>query len=238
MSMHLYAWTRGVTRTCGFVLTWVRKAPIVSRMSKTLPPGQTRILSFFADAEDEGRQPSRAEVAEAMGYAFPSAVSKHVDALVRKELLAADRDKKRNVRLTESGWSAIGRVSARRGVPVIGAIAAGVPILASEQHSGYLDDVQPAPGRIALQVRGDSMVDAGILDGDFAIIQADTKVGEGHIGAVVVDGEATLKRIRYGTGRIELHPANRRYQPLVVAEGDGRSVQVVGPLAFIYRKVR
>ncbi|MBA3684255.1 MAG: repressor LexA [Planctomycetes bacterium] len=207
-------------------------------MSKALPPGQTRILAFFADAEDEGRQPSRAEVAEAMGYAFPSAVSKHVDALVRKGMLAADRDKKRNVRLTESGWAAIERAPSRRGVPVIGAIAAGVPILAAEQHAGYLDDVQPAPGRVALKVRGDSMVDAGILDGDYAVIQADGKISEGHIGAVVVDGEATLKRIRYGTGRIELHPENRRYQPLVVVNGDGRAVQVVGPLSFIYRRVR
>jgi repressor LexA len=206
-------------------------------MSKPLPPGQTKILTFFADAEDDGRQPSRAEVAVAMGYAFPSAVSKHVDALVRKGLLAADRDKKRNVRLTETGWAAIGRTPARQGVPVIGAIAAGVPILAVEQHSGYLDDVQPAPGRMALKVRGDSMIDDGILDGDYAIIQADAKVDDGRIGAVVVDGEATLKRVRYHADAIELIAANPRYQPRMVPR-EGHQVQIVGPLAFIYRKVR
>ena len=206
-------------------------------MSSTLPPGQTKILVFFADAEDQGRQPSRAEVAEAMGYAFPSAVSKHVDALVRKGLLDADRDKKRNVRLTESGWAAIGRVPTRQGVPVIGAIAAGVPILATEQHAGYLADVQPTPGRIALQVRGDSMIVDGILDGDYAIIQADARVAEGRIGAVVVDGEATLKRVRYHEHAIELVPANPRYQPRFLPRDQGHEVQIVGPLAFIYRKV-
>ena len=206
-------------------------------MSKPLPPGQTKILTFFADAEDEGRQPSRAEVADAMGYAFPSAVSKHVDALVRKGLLAADRDKKRNVRLTDKGWAAIVRTPARQGVPVIGAIAAGVPITAIEQHAGYLDDVQPAPGRIALKVRGDSMIDDGILDGDYAIIQTDADVNDGRIGAVVVDGEATLKRVRYHAKTIELIAANSRYQPRLVPRNQ-HQVQIVGPLAFIYRKVR
>lgn len=206
-------------------------------MTKALPPGQTKILTFFADAEDNGRQPSRAEVAIAMGYAFPSAVSKHVDALVRKGLLEADHDKKRNVRLTDPGWASIGRTPARQGVPVIGAIAAGVPILAVEQHAGYLDDVQPAPGRMALKVRGDSMIDDGILDGDYAVIQANGKIDEGRIGAVVVDGEATLKRVRYHANAIELIAANPRYQPRTVPR-EGHQVQIVGPLSFIYRKIR
>src|SRR6188474_2248850 len=113
-------------------------------MSRALPPQQSKILHYFADA-------------------FPSAVSKHVDALVRKGLLHADREKKRNVSLTEAGWTAIDRSPASKGVPVIGAIAAGVPILASEQHAGYLSDLTPNPGRFALKVRGDSMIDDGIL---------------------------------------------------------------------------
>lgn len=113
----------------------------------TLPPGQTRILAFFAEAEDQGRQPSRAEVAEALGYAFPSAVSKHVEALVRKGLLEAVPEKKRNVRLTDAGWRALNRSPSRRGVPVIGAIAAGTPIQALENVAEHISDIQPAPGR-------------------------------------------------------------------------------------------
>lgn len=206
-------------------------------MSKNLPPGQTRILTFFADAEDEGRQPSRAEVAEALGYAFPSAVSKHVDALVRKGLFAADRDKKRNVRLTESGWAAIQRSPARRGVPVIGAIAAGVPILATQNHERYLDDVQPLPGRIALRVRGDSMEGDGILDGDFAIVQAEMPVLENRIGAVVVDGEATLKRVHYANEGLDLIASNPKYPTRRIPKNGGHDVQIVGPLSFIYRRI-
>ena len=206
-------------------------------MSRHLPPQQSKILAYFADAEDSGHQPSRAEVAEAFGYAFPSAVSKHVEALVRKGLLAADREKKRNVRLTETGWAAINRSPGRQGVPVIGAIAAGVPILASEQHAGYLKDIQPSPGRFALQVRGDSMVDDGILDGDYAVIQADGQVTDNQVAAVVVDGEATLKRVRYYSDRIELIPANPKYQPRIISKAVADQVQIVGPLCFVYRTV-
>lgn len=207
-------------------------------MSKALPPGQTKILIFFSDAENEGRQPSRAEVAEAMGYAFPSAVSKHVDALVRKGLLEADREKKRNVSLTEAGWTAIGRTPVRRGVPVIGAIAAGIPIMAIEQHEGYLDDVVPQVDRIALIVRGDSMEGDGILDGDYAIVQAQTKVANNQIGAVIVDGEATLKRVRYLPDGLELLASNPKYPPRKVSSKAGHNIEVLGQLSFIYRKIK
>ncbi len=208
-------------------------------MSNDLPPGQTRILIIFADAEDSGRQPSRAEVAESLGYAFPSAVSKHVDALVRKGHLEADRKTKRNVRLTEKGWAAIQRTPSHRGVPILGAIAAGTPILASENLTGYLEDLQPTPGRFALRVRGDSMIDAGILDGDYAIIQRGGAVNEGRIGAIRVGEEATLKRVRYHADRLELLSENKAYAPRIipkdVAESEG--IEVVGPLVCVYRSV-
>lgn len=206
--------------------------------SSSLPPGQTRILTFFADAEDDGRQPSRAEVATAMGYAFPSAVSKHVDALVRKGYLEADRSKKRNVRLTDRGWSAINRAPGRAGVPVIGAIAAGTPILASENTASHLEDLAPRPGRFALQVRGDSMVDVGILDGDLAVIQQGAQVRDGEIAAVVVEGEATLKRVYHRGDGLELVAENAAYPPRLIPAEQMGNVQIAGTLCFIYRAVR
>ena len=208
-------------------------------MSNELPPGQTRILTFFADAEDQGRQPSRAEVAETLGYAFPSAVSKHVDALVRKGLLQADREKKRNVRLTDIGWGAIERTPGHRGVPILGAIAAGTPILASENLNGFIEDLQPSPGRFALRVRGDSMMDVGILDGDFAVIQRGQPVGTGKIGAVRVGDEATLKRVHYYSDRLELIAENKAYAPRVIptAVAESEGVEVIGPLICVYRTV-
>ena len=201
----------------------------------SLPPKQTCVLEYFADAEDAGHQPSRAEVAEALGYAFPSAVSKHVEALVRKGHMETDPALKRNVRLTDQGWNELGRTPAHFGVPVIGSIAAGVPILAVEQHDSYLDYIVPSPGRFALQVRGDSMIDAGILDGDFAVIDSKKQVNNGEIGAVVVDGEATLKRVRIRSSSIVLEPANKKYKPLTINKNTGE-FSLVGPLAFIYRQ--
>jgi repressor LexA len=177
-------------------------------------------------------------VAKVMGYAFPSAVSKHVDALVRKGYLEADRKKKRNVLLTERGWSAINRTPARMGVPVIGSIAAGTPILATESRAGYIEDLQPKPGRFALTVRGDSMVNVGILDGDLAIIQHGSAVNDGDIAAVVVEGEATLKRVRNYPDRMELIAENPAYPPRIIPRSEMGNVQIVGPLCFVYRVVR
>lgn len=203
-----------------------------------LPPGQTRILTYFAEAEVTGRQPSRAEVAEALGYAFPSAVSKHVEALVKKGMLEAAPEKKRNVRLTDAGWLALGRSPTRRGVPVVGAIAAGTPILALEQVSEHLGDLNPQVGRVALRVRGDSMINAGILDGDFAIIQQQSEVQDGQIAAVVFEGDATLKRWRSTPEGVELVAENPAYQPIRINRERMESVRVIGVLSFVYRVVR
>jgi len=201
----------------------------------SIPPGQRKVLAFFAECEEAGRQASRAEVADALGYAFPSAASKHVEALARKGLLALDANQKRNARVSDAGWIALGRSPLSKGVPVLGAIAAGTPILAAESHDHYLDDLRPAPNRIALKVRGDSMVDAGINDGDYAIIESDAPVRDGMIAAVVVEEEATLKRVHLHRDRIELHPENARYKPIIVRRD---AVRLVGPLRFIYRAIR
>ncbi|TVR47406.1 MAG: repressor LexA [Planctomycetota bacterium] len=205
---------------------------------KTLPPGQAYVLSCYADAEDEGRQASRAEIAEFCGYAFPSAVTKHVDALVRKGLLISEPDKKRNIRLSDEGWAALNRSPANLGVPILGAIAAGAPILAAENLTGYLDDVSAKPGRIALQVRGDSMIEAGINDGDYAVIDTDKQAADGSIAAVLVDEETTLKVIRQRRGELVLEPRNRRLKPLVLnkAAQTENGVRIIGPLAFIVRR--
>lgn len=200
-----------------------------------LPPRMTKILEYYADAEERAHMSTRAECAEALGYAFPSAVTKHIEALVRKGLIVADRTKKRNVTLTDVGWQLLGRSPAQKGIPVIGAIAAGTPILAMENHHDYLTDLAPHAGRFALQVRGDSMIDAGINDGDFAIIDHGQPVRENQIAAVLVDQEATLKRVRYQKQGVTLIPENSSYEPIRLVGPEAASVSIVGPLVFVYR---
>lgn len=183
-----------------------------------------------------GRQCTRAEVAEALGYAYPSAVTKHTDPLVRKGYMACEADKKRNTFITDLGWQALGMVPSGAGVPIIGSIAAGLPILAAANHDGFLKDLVGSPKRFALQVRGDSMIDAGINDGDYAIIDAEEKVRSGAIGAVVIGDDATLKRIRRERNRLVLESANRRYKPIVLDNKHDRDVvRVIGALRFVYR---
>ncbi|MCS6970086.1 MAG: transcriptional repressor LexA [Planctomycetota bacterium] len=204
---------------------------------RALPAAQQRVLAAFADAALAGRPPTRAEVALQLGYAFPSAVSKHVEALVRKGLLRLERGKKRNVQLTEAGWRALGKQSGA-GVPIVGAIAAGSPILAIEEACEFLPEIVARPGRMALRVRGDSMCNAGILDGDIAIIQQSDTVRDGEIAAVVVDGEATLKRWRSTAEGLELLAENPAYPPLVIPRARLDSVRLVGVLSFVVRMVR
>lgn len=207
-------------------------------MARPLAPAQRRVLACFAEAELNGRLLSRAEVAAALGYAFPSAASKHVEALARKGLIVLDKGKKRNTRLTAAGWEALGRPPAGQGVPVVGAIAAGSPILAIAEATEFLPDIVPRPGRLALRVRGDSMRDAGILDGDVAVIHACERVRDGEIAAVVIDGDATLKRWRSTPDGIELLAENPAYPPLRIPRERLDAVRVVGVLAFVVRMVR
>ena len=214
-------------------------------MEDTLPPGQGRVLSIFAEAELSGRNPSRAEIAAQLHYAFPSAVSKHVEALARKGYLIVDLDKKRNVRLTELGWKASGygdrpalapaMTLPRAGVPILGAIAAGTPIEAIEQTDGFLRDLAPLPGRFALRVRGDSMINAGIHDGDYAVIQQGAPVAQDGIGAVVVGTDATLKRVHRRDDGLELVAENPLYRARFIPNDELHEVHIVGPLLFIYR---
>ena len=171
-----------------------------------LPPRQSAVLHFYAKAEMAGRPATRQEVADELGYAFASAVTKHVYPLHKKGYLVNDPSKKRNVALTEK-VTYVGAAPEQPGIPVVGAIAAGTPIMAEENHSHYLEDLKPTAGRIALAVRGDSMVDAGISDGDFAIIDTHLDVKMGTIAAVVYEEQATLKVVRRRRGSLVFRAA-------------------------------
>ena len=200
-----------------------------------LPPRQSAVLHFYAKRELAGRPATRQEVADELGYAFASAVTKHVYPLHKKGYLVNDPNIKRNVSLTDKGWAYVGAVPEQRGIPVIGSIAAGIPISALENHSHYLEDLKPMAGRIALAVRGDSMVDAGISDGDYAIIDTQAEVRSGRIAAVVVDEEATLKVVRRKGRSLVLEPRNDAYEPLSIPPSEAERVRMVGPLVSVYR---
>ena len=119
-------------------------------------------------------------------------------------------------------------------IPIVGPIAAGTPILATENIDSYLLLGQEYKADFALSIRGDSMIDAGINDGDLALIIKDKPIINGDIYAVLVDGDATLKKVYKNDDYLTLQPCNSKYEPLVVKEED--NPYIVGKLSGIVRK--
>lgn len=119
-------------------------------------------------------------------------------------------------------------------IPIVGSIAAGKPILATENIESYLLLGQEYKADFALKIKGDSMIDVGINDGDLALIIKDRPVTNGDIYAVLVDGEATLKKVYRNDDYLTLQPCNSKYEPLMVKEED--NPYIIGKLSGIVRK--
>ena len=119
-------------------------------------------------------------------------------------------------------------------IPVVGSIAAGKPILATENIESHLLLGQEYRADFALKIKGDSMIDVGINDGDLALIIKDRPVTNGDIYAVLVDGEATLKKVYRNDDYLTLQPCNSKYEPLMVKEED--NPYIIGKLSGIVRK--
>ena len=119
-------------------------------------------------------------------------------------------------------------------IPIVGSIAAGKPILANENIESHLLLGQEYKADFALKIKGDSMIDVGINDGDLALIIKDRPISNGEIYAVLVDGEATLKKVYKNDDYLTLQPCNSKYEPIVVKEED--NPYIVGKLSGIVRK--
>jgi repressor LexA len=200
-----------------------------------LTPRQRRIVDFIATTvRERGYPPTVREIGEAVGLTSSSSVHAQLANLERRGLLTKDPTKPRAMTLSES-THAEGVV-----VPLVGRIAAGTPVLAEqnvEEHlvvpMGYASDVE----HFALTVQGDSMVDAGILDGDVVIVRAQATADDGDVVAALVPGpgedEATVKRLRRQRGRSLLVPENPAMEPFVM-DPEGR---ILGKVVAVLRKL-
>lgn len=182
---------------------------------------QQRIFDFIRDyLEAENMPPTRAEIAEALGFRTANTAQAHLKALVRKGYLQLLPGRNRNIRLVN------GNVSLNHGIPLIGRVAAGAPIMAVEHIERYYPCAELFDPRadFLLRVRGDSMRDASINDGDLLAVH---KTPRAHSGAIVVarvDDEVTVKTLQLeingadgnGSSVIRLLPANPDYSPIVV----------------------
>ena len=176
---------------------------------KLLTAQQQKILQFVRDAiESTGFPPTRAEIATALRFRSPNAAEQHLRALERKGALEILQGAARGIRLTEEP-----------GIPLVGRVAAGSPILAQEhiERRYQLDPNLFKPrADYLLRVQGMSMRDAGILDGDLLAVHRTTEVRTGQIVVARLTDEVTVKRLRRRGAVIELLPENPDFEPISV----------------------
>jgi repressor LexA len=206
--------------------------------ASSLPPRQQRILVAIRDwVLRHGYAPSSREIGDAVGLRSSSSVSKHLASLEEKGFLRRSPTVSRpiDVRafLREQPARAVPEDSVT--VPVVGDIAAGTPISAEE----HVDDILTLPrgltGRgtvFGLRVRGDSMIDAAICDGDIVVVKQQTEAHSGQIVAAMIDGEATVKVYRRRNGHVYLEPRNPDYDVI-----DGDQAVVLGVVVSVLRSV-
>jgi repressor LexA len=201
-------------------------------MSHT-PPGRTRerVFRFVRDRLADGRPPTVREVQEAFGFRAPASAREQLETLVAEGRLEKDAGRSRGYRLPAHGGQRRERTAL---VPILGSVQAGTLHEAIEEADGVVPVSTRTTGRelFALRVRGESMRDAGILEGDLVIVRKQGRVENGQIVVALVGNEATVKTLRLANGRVELHPANPDFAPMVFMP---RDVEILGPVIEVRR---
>lgn len=201
---------------------------------------QQQVLDCIRNTTNQrGYPPSVREIGDAVGLSSPSTVHSHLSTLVEQGYLTRDPAKPRAIVVVDNASETRPAPSANlRDVPVLGRIAAGTPILAAE----HVDEVLTLPVDLVgndpvflLEVKGDSMIGAGIFEGDLVAIRSQPDANDGEIVAALIDGEeATVKRLSRRGGKVELISENPAYEPMVFSEG----VELIGKVVSVLRRYR
>ncbi len=198
---------------------------------------QQQILDFIKkEVREKGYPPSVREIGEAVGLSSSSTVHGHLARLESKGLIRRDPTKPRAIEILDSKGMEIPEVPVRK-VPIVGKVTAGMPITAIEN----IEDYFPLPERMAprgdqvfmLEVMGDSMIDAGILNGDYVIVRQQATADNGDIVvALTEENEATVKRFYKEKDHIRLQPENPAMEPIIAT-----NVSILGKVIGVYRQI-
>lgn len=192
---------------------------------------QSEIYEFLKNyTENKGYPPSVREICEAVDLKSTSTVHGHLKRLEKKGFIKRDPTKPRALEITELNTSKREMIN----IPIVGKVTAGVPILATEN----IEDTFPIPidyikhnrELFMLNVSGESMIDAGINDGDYAIIEQCTTANNGDIVVALIDNEATIKRFYKEKDHIRLQPENKTMEPIIVDD-----CSILGKLVGLFR---
>ncbi len=182
-----------------------------------------KILEYVNEfVRENGYAPSVREIGAAVGLRSTASVSYHIASLQEKGLLSAPGAKGRK--------RALSTVTRLGQIPVIGVVTAGVPILAFENQEGTMA-WDGDPNCFALRVRGDSMINAGILSGDKVVVRPQQTATDGQIVVARIGDEATVKRLQHRRGKVWLMPENDNYEPI-----DGSEAELIGIVKAVVRE--
>lgn len=224
-------------------MTSTNPAGLPKRTGRRLTPRQKEVLNTIQGSiAARGYPPSMREIGEAVGLTSSSSVSYQLHALEKKGYLRRDprRPRAMEVVMADGAHGPVSKgeptpAGASVAVPLVGRIAAGVPITAEEQ----IEDVFTLPAQVVgggelflLQVVGESMVDAAICDGDWVVVRSQPEAHKGEIVAAMIDGEATVKTFTQSDGHVWLMPHNPAFAPI-----PGDTAQILGKVVAVLRAV-
>lgn len=201
-------------------------------MELNLTKRQSEIFEFIKTQVDKtGYPPTVREIGAALGLHSPSTVHAHLAKLERSGVLRRDPSKPRAIEILVERTKRVMRPS----IPLVGQVAAGTPILAEENIEEQLEIpavIGADDGDYALKVRGDSMRDAGILEGDYVVVHPSEDADNGQIVVAMIEDEATVKRFFREGESVRLQPENPAYQPIISQEAE-----VLGRVIGVFRRV-
>lgn len=209
-----------------------------SPVGSELTARQLTILDFIKTATDsQGYAPSMREIGEAAGLNSPASVKYQLDILEEKGFIRRDENRGRamEVVLPDHMTGESAHTDKTRFIPLVGSIAAGVPITADQQVEETLPLPESLVGKgelFMLKVKGESMINAAICDGDYVVIRQQKDANNGDIVAAMIDGEATVKTFSRKNGHIWLLPANDDFAPI-----DGDACEVLGKVTAVLRSI-
>ena len=208
--------------------------------NEKLTPKQEEILNFIKqEILAKGYPPSVREICEAVTLKSTSSVHAHLESLERKGYIRKDPTKPRTIEVVDDSFNVLR--SEIISIPMIGRVAAGVPLLAEENIEGYFPipaEFMPNNEAFILTVHGNSMINIGILDGDMIIVERKSTASNGEIVVALVADEAssepaaTVKRFYIEDGYIRLQPENDTMEPLIVND-----CEIIGKVIGVYRKM-
>ena len=215
---------------------------------------QAEVLEVIArHIEEMGYPPTIRELGDALGIRSTNGVNDHLKALERKGYLSREDSKSRTMQPlywpdgtaydpTGGGGSEPVHDDEVHRLPVVGRIAAGAPTVAIEDTEDVVSIGESLLGRpkketFALRVKGDSMIEDGIFDGDIIFVRRQPDCRDGQIVAAMIDGEATVKRLFREGDKVRLQPANEAMEPIYVHADEARKTVVIGPVVGVFRRL-